>query len=120
MKYISSSSYLGRAGRRRSAGFVLAFELGLGPWPWLWPWVEMVGVVLTLLLFWFLILKASVEIEVAEEDIEAREAVVGVVEVLEMESYRSRENGLGEDSVEGGRRDDDACDEDEKEKDGRE
>lgn len=56
----------------------------------------------------------------AEEDIEAREAVVGAVEVLEMESYRSRENGLGEDSVEGGRREEDPCCEDEKEKEGRE
>lgn len=58
--------------------------------------------------------------EVAEEDIEVREAVVGAVEVLEMESYRSRENGLGEDSVEGGRREEEPCCEDEKEKEGRE
>lgn len=66
-----------------------------------------------------LLLKASVvEIDVAEEDIEAREAEVGAVEVLEIESYRSRENGLGEDSVDGGRRDDDPCDE--KENDGSE
>ena len=41
---------------------------------------------LALLLLWLLMLKASVELEVAEENIEAREAVVGLVEVLEMES----------------------------------
>lgn len=54
MKYISSSSYFGRAGRRRSAEFALALGLGfgpgMGPGPWPWPWLETVGVVLALLL----------------------------------------------------------------------
>lgn len=48
MKYISSSSYFGRAGRRRSADFALALGLGFGPG--MGPWLETVGVVLALLL----------------------------------------------------------------------
>ena len=68
MKYISSSSYLGRGGRRRSAA----------PTP-----VPVVVVVVAAAAA-----AAAVDTEVADEEMDARDAVVGALtlELLETES----------------------------------